>query len=141
VSILVVFVVVSVTMIVLSIVVVVPMTMIVLSIAVVVPTTMIVLSIAVVVPTTMIVLSIVPATLVVRLVFHGSYEVHRSITGIVLSAVLAPIPRMVGRYMQIDGWRRGRLRLDQHRLCIDQRRRRGVAEPNLAIDTGCHLSR
>jgi hypothetical protein len=74
-------------------------TMIVLSIVVVVPMTMIVLSIVIVVPTTMIVLSIVLATLVVRLVFRRSYEVHRSITRIILPAVLAPIPRMAGRHM------------------------------------------
>jgi hypothetical protein len=78
---------------------VVSVTMFVLSIMVVVPMTMFVLSIAVVVPMTMIVLAIVPATLVVGLVFHGSYEVHRPIARIILSAVLAPIPRMVGRHM------------------------------------------
>jgi hypothetical protein len=82
---------------VLLVIVVVPMTMIVLSI-VVVPMTMIVLSIAVA-PMTMIVLSIVPAAVVVRLVFRGSYEVHRPIAGIILAAMLAPIPRMAGRHV------------------------------------------
>jgi uncharacterized membrane protein len=47
----------------------------------------------------MIVLSIVPAAIVVRLVFRGSYEVHRPIAGIILAAMLAPIPRMAGRHV------------------------------------------
>lgn len=59
---------------------------------------MFVLSIAVV-PMAMIVLPIVPATVIVRLVFRGSYEVHRPITGVVFSAVLAPISRMPGRHV------------------------------------------
>jgi hypothetical protein len=65
---------------------------------VVVTMIMIVLAITVV-PMTMIVLSIVLAAVVVRLVFRGSYEVHRPIAGIILAAMLAPIPRMAGRYV------------------------------------------
>src|ERR1700730_4739255 len=86
-------------------------------------------------------LVVIPAALVIRLVFCGSYEVHRPITGIILSAIPAPIPRMTGRHVQIDGRRRGLLRHDQHRLRINQGRRRVVADLNLAVDTGCHLSR
>jgi len=59
--------------------------------------TMIVVSIAVTMTVTMIV--VVLAALVVRLVFSGPYEVHRPITSIILSAMLAPIPRMAGRYV------------------------------------------
>jgi hypothetical protein len=59
--------------------------------------TMIVASIAVLM--TMIVLSIVPAALVIRLVFSGPYEVHRPIAGIILSAMLAPIPRVPRRHV------------------------------------------
>jgi hypothetical protein len=84
---------------------------------------------------------IVLAAFVVRRVFCGSYEVHGPITGIIFSAMLAPIPRMVGRHMQIDRRWRGRLRFDQHRLRVDQRRPSGVAELNLPIDARCHLSR
>jgi hypothetical protein len=51
------------------------------------------------VPMTLIVLSIVLAALVIRLVFSGPYEVHRPITGIILPAMLTPIPRMAGRYV------------------------------------------
>jgi hypothetical protein len=69
--------------------VVVSMAMIVASIVVTVTT--------IVVTVTMIV--VVPAALVIRLVFSGPYEVHRPITGVILSAMLAPIPRMVGRYV------------------------------------------
>ena len=121
---------------------------IVVSIAVVVPL-MIVVPIAVV-SMTVIVASIVvtaamivvmSAALVIRFVFSGPYEVHRPIAGIILSAIPAPILCMAGRYVQIDGRRRGILRHDQHRLRIDQRRRSGVAELNLAIDTGRYLSR
>ena len=77
-------------------VVVMPATMIVLSIvAVFVIMTMIVFAV-VAVFTGMIVLSIVPAALVIRLVFCGSYEVDRSIARIILAAMLAPIPSMSG---------------------------------------------
>jgi hypothetical protein len=73
--------------------------MIVVSIVVVpMPVTMIVLSIAVV-PMPMIVLFIVLAAFVVRFVFCGPHEVDWPIAGIILSAMLAPIPRMAGRHM------------------------------------------
>jgi hypothetical protein len=62
---------------------------------VVVSMTVIVTSI--VVSVTMIV--VMPAALVIRFVFSGPYEVHRPIAGIVLSAMLAPIPRMARRYV------------------------------------------
>jgi hypothetical protein len=41
----------------------------------------------------------VPSALVVRLVFRGSYEVHRPIAGIILSAMPAPILRMSRRHV------------------------------------------
>jgi hypothetical protein len=47
----------------------------------------------------LIVLSIVPAAIVIRLVFSRPYEVHRPITRIILSAMLAPILGMAGRYV------------------------------------------
>jgi hypothetical protein len=79
-------VVVSITIIV-SIVVIVPI--------VVVSMTVIVASIVV----SMTVIVVMPAALVIRLVFSGPYEVHRPVARIVLSAMLAPIPRMAGRHV------------------------------------------
>ena len=62
---------------------------------------MVVVSVAMSMTVIVIVVSIMPvmAAIVVRLVFRGSYEVHRPIAGIVLAAVLAPIPRMPRRYV------------------------------------------
>jgi len=117
---------------------------------VVVPIVVVVVTVVVIMTVAMIVVSIVPvivsimpviAACVVRLVFCGSYEVHRPIAGVVLSAMLAPILRMARRHVQVDGRRRGGLRLDQHRLRIDHGRRRGVADLNLTIHTGRHLPR
>ena len=48
---------------------------------------------------TMAVLSIVPAALIIRLVFCGSYEVDRSIARIILSAMPAPIPSVPRRHV------------------------------------------
>jgi uncharacterized membrane protein YqjE len=45
-------------------------------------------------------------TLILRIVFPRSYEVHRPIAGIVFMAVLAPIFCVTRRDVQIDG-RRG----------------------------------
>jgi hypothetical protein len=67
--------------------------------------TVIVVSIAVIaviaVSIVLVLISIVPviAPLVVRFVLRGSYEVHRPITSIVLSAIPAPIPRMPRRHV------------------------------------------
>jgi uncharacterized protein (DUF983 family) len=61
--------------------------------------TMIVASIVVTVTMTMTMIVVMPAALVIRLVFSGPYEEHRPIAGIILSAMLAPIPRMAGRYV------------------------------------------
>jgi hypothetical protein len=82
----------------------------------------------------------VAAAIEVRFIFSGSYEVHGPIAGVVLTAIPAPILRVSRRYMQVDGRGRAVLLLDQHRLRVNQRRC-GVAELNLAIDAGRHLSR
>jgi len=114
------------------------------SLTVVVPiviVSMIMIVAAIVVTTLMIVLSIVLAAPVVRLIFSGPYEIHRPVAGIILSAMLAPILRMTGGYVQIDGRGRRPLRHDQHRLRMREGRGRGVAELNLAIATGRYLSR
>jgi hypothetical protein len=80
-------------------------------------------------------------TLILGLVFLRSYEVHRSIAGIVLSAVLAPIPGVIRRDVQINGRRRSALRLDHDRLCINDRWRGSVAEIDLTIHAGNNLAR
>jgi hypothetical protein len=79
--------------------------------------------------------------LVFRCVFRRSHEVHGPIAGVVFMAVLAPISRVARRNVQIH-WRRGsRLRLDQHRLRIDDRRRTIVADLYLAVHARRDLAR
>jgi hypothetical protein len=80
-------------------------------------------------------------TLILGLVFPRFYEVHRSIAGIVLSTVLAPIPGVIRRDVQINGRRRSVLRLDHDRLCVNDRRWAGVAEIDLTIHAGNNLAR
>jgi hypothetical protein len=86
-------------------------------------------------------LMILVVTLILGIVFLRSYEVHRSIAGIVLSTVLAPIPGVIRRDVQINGRRRSVLRLDHDRLCVNDRRRAGVAEIDLTIHAGNNLAR
>jgi len=89
----------------------------------------------------MVMLSIV--ALVAALIFRGANEIHWPIAGVVFTAVLAPVQRMIRRYVQVHrrrGHRVGRW-LDQHRLGIQHRRRWTVTELHLSINPGCHLSR
>jgi len=79
--------------------------------------------------------------LILGLVFPRFYEVHRSIAGIVLPTVLAPIPGVIRRDVQINGRRRSVLRLDHDRLCVNDRRWAGVAETDLTIHAGDNLAR
>jgi hypothetical protein len=79
--------------------------------------------------------------LICRLVFLGSNEIYGTVARIVFPAVLAPILRVPRWYVQIDGWRRSGLRLDQHRLRIHQRRRTVIADLNLTVHTGRNLTR
>jgi hypothetical protein len=119
--------------------VVVPIVIVIVVVIVVMTVTMAMIVVSIV----LVIVSIMPviAASVVRLVFCRSYEVHRPIAGVVLSAMLAPILCMARRHVQVDGRWRGCLRLDQHRLRIDHGRRRGVADLNLTIHTGRHLPR
>src|SRR5579872_5504461 len=67
------------------------------------------------------------AAAVVRVIFPRPYEVDRSVTRLVLVTVVPPVSSVVGRNVQIKrcdvdlrgGW------LDDHRTCVDNRRRRG----------------
>jgi hypothetical protein len=78
--------------------------------------------------------------LILRIVFARSYEVHRPIAGIVFMAMPAPIFCVTRRDVQIDGRRGCVLRLDQHGLCVDDRRRALVADIDLAIHAGDDLA-
>ena len=78
-------------------------------------------------------------TLIFGIVFSRSHEVYRPIAGIVLLTVLAPIPCVIRRDVQIDGRRRGVLWLDHHWLCVDDRRRTSVADIDLTIHPGDDL--
>jgi hypothetical protein len=74
-------------------------------------------------------------------VFRGSNEIYGSIAGVVFAAMLAPIFCVSRRHVQVEGRRRSELRLDQHRLRIHERRRTFIANLNLTVDTGRHLTR
>jgi hypothetical protein len=79
--------------------------------------------------------------LIFRCIFRRSYEVHGPIAGVVFMTVLAPISRVIRRNVQVH-WRRGScLRLDQHRLRIDDRRRTIVADLHLAVHARHDLAR
>ena len=77
------------------------------------------------------------APAVVGLIFPGTDEVHRSVTGVVLPAVSAPIVRMFRWNMQVqrfDGdYLRGRL--NDHRLCIEHRGRRATTQVHATVNT------
>jgi hypothetical protein len=75
-----------------------------------------------------------------RFVFGRSNEIYGSIAGVVFAAVFAPIFRVPRRHVQVDGRRRSELRLDQHRLRIHERRGTVIANLNLTVDTGRHLT-
>jgi len=83
------------------------------------------------------------AAAVVRVIFPRPYEVDRSITRLVLVTVVPPVSSVFGRNVQIKGcdvnlrggW------LDDHRACVDNRRRRGVgSQIYAAVHTGDDFS-
>jgi hypothetical protein len=74
---------------------------------------------------------------VFRRVLPGADEVHGSIAGMVLVAMLPPLMRMLRRNMQIqrlDGNTRGS-RLDDHRLSIYHRWRSVTAQIHATVNT------
>ncbi len=71
------------------------MVMVMVVVMVVVMVTVVIMSVTPV----MAVIFVVPAAIEIRLVFLGSYEVHRPIAGMILVAMLAPIPCMPRRYV------------------------------------------
>jgi hypothetical protein len=79
--------------------------------------------------------------LILRIVFPRSYEVHRPIAGIVFMAMPAPIFCVTRGDVQINRRWGCVLRLDQHGLCVDDRRRTLVADIDLTIHAGDDLPR
>jgi hypothetical protein len=88
----------------------------------------------------MLVLVLVIPACIPWVVFSRPNEIHGPITGVVLSAVLAPIFGVPRRYVQVDGRQRSYLRLDQHRLRIHQRWRTFIADLNLTVYSGRDLT-
>jgi hypothetical protein len=81
-------------------------------------------------------MSLVFATTGIRLVPALFHEVYGTITGIVLAAMFGPVPLVTGGHMQIERLDHNVRRLtdNDHRLCIEYRWRRGVAELHLTIN-------
>jgi hypothetical protein len=73
----------------------------------------------------------------IRLVSAGFHEVYGAIAGVVAVAIPGPVLRMTRRHMQIQRFHHLAPWLGNgyHRLGIDDRWRRGIAELHLAIDT------
>src|SRR5713226_7093952 len=67
---------------------------------------------------------ILPGTNVPRLVFLGPYEVHLPVARMILAAMQAPGPGVLGRNVQIQ------------RLCEDHMRRRLLDDDRSGIDQG-----
>ena len=84
---------------------------------------------------TVVVIVTMMAMLVIRLVFGGAHKVHRPIAGIVFATVLAPILRVSGRHVQINGCQLHRLRLDHHGLRVHHRRPGFIAQLDLTVHT------
>jgi hypothetical protein len=62
-------------------------------------------------------------------------KVHRTPTGIVFAAMFFPVLLVARRYIQIQ-WLPDRRLHDQNGLRVDYRRRRVVANVDLAVNTG-----
>jgi hypothetical protein len=74
---------------------------------------------------------------IIGLVLPGTDEVHRSVTGVVLLAVSAPIVRMFRWNMQVQRFDGDCLRgrLNDHRLCIEHRGRRATTQVQATVNT------
>jgi hypothetical protein len=96
-------------------------------------------------PMVMIIVSPAPIVVVIAgpvpwVVFFRANEINRPITRIVLSAMLAPISGMPRRHVQVDRRRRRWLRLDQHRLRIDERRGPFISNLHLPVHSRGHFA-
>jgi hypothetical protein len=84
-----------------------------------------------------------PLTYIPRLVFPRPYEVHLPVARMILVAMQAPGPGVLGRNVQIQRLCHDHMRrrlLDDDRPGIDQSRRRSAAEVHATIDTRRNLS-
>jgi hypothetical protein len=82
-------------------------------------------------------------TNVPRLVFLGPYEIHLPVARVILAAMQAPGPGVLGRNVQIQRLCQDHMRrrlLDDDRSGIDQGRRRPAIEVYTTIDTRRNLS-
>jgi hypothetical protein len=76
---------------------------------------------------------ILVVALVLWIVFLRSNEVYGPIAGVIFMAMLTPIFGVTGRDVQIDWRRRSLLRLNQHRVYVDDGRRTFVANIHLSV--------
>ena len=90
--------------------------------------------------TMIVVMSVVPM-IVAWVIFGRSNEIDGSITGMVLVAVPAPVLGMSRRNMQVHRRKRRGLRLNQHGLRINERRRPLAAQLNLTVNARRDLTR
>jgi len=84
----------------------------------------------------------VPVIAVIRLIPAGLYEIYGAITGVVLAAMLGPVPRVTRRNMQVHRFDHNVMGLtdNHHRLGIENLGRRRIAELYLSVDTRADLA-
>lgn len=79
---------------------------------------------------------------VIRLVPAGLYEIYGAITGVVLAAMLGPVPRVTRRNMQVHRFDHSVMGLtdNHHRLGIENLGGRRIAELHLSVDARADLA-
>jgi hypothetical protein len=79
-----------------------------------------------------------PGANVLGVILTGLHEIHLAIARVILVTMQAPSPGVLRRNMQVKRLRDNNMRcrlLNDHRLRIDQRRRRPATEVHAAIDS------
>lgn len=97
---------------------------------------------AIMAPVPMVAAIFVPVIAVIRLVPAGLYEIYGAITGVVLAAMLGPVPRVTRRNMQVHRFDHNVTGLtdNHHRLGIENLWRWRIAELYLSVDTRADLA-
>ncbi len=97
---------------------------------------------AIMAPVPMVAAIFVPVIAVIRLVPAGLYEIYGAITGVVLAAMLGPVPRVTRRNMQVHRFDHNVMGLtdNHHRLGIENLGGRRIAELYLSVDTRADLA-